>query len=316
MRAWRNWLKSMSYALSGLRFSFISQPNMRFHILASILVAVLTLLLPLSIVQILFIVLAVCFVMICELINTSIEAAIDLTNPGFHPLAKIAKDVAAAAVLVSAFFAVITGGMIYIPIVLTFVREGFQLESSMSVEAAIAATALIVLALQASFGRMRKGYTEYQEELSAVEALAGGIADLPVEERQVLDQAIKAREQAYVPYSKFPVGSAVMSDDGAVYTGCNIENAAYGSTNCAERTALFTAIASGAGPGTFRVLAVVGDTEGPLTPCGACRQVLIELCDPGMPVITANLKGQVARTTVDKLLPGAFSRQVLNREGE
>ncbi|RKN86954.1 cytidine deaminase [Paenibacillus ginsengarvi] len=122
----------------------------------------------------------------------------------------------------------------------------------------------------------------------------------------LIRHALIARERAYAPYSRFRVGSALLDKQGNVHYGCNVENAAYGPTNCAERTALFRAIADGQAPGSFVALAVAGDTEGPISPCGVCRQVMFELCAPGMPVYLTNLNGDVAETTVSSLLPGAF----------
>ena len=118
-------------------------------------------------------------------------------------------------------------------------------------------------------------------------------------------QAKLARERAYAPYSKFKVGAALLTKRGKIYLGCNIENAAYGLSNCAERTALFKAYS--AGEKDFAMLAIVAATERPVPPCGACRQVLWELCFPEMPVILTNLKGDIRETTVQELLPGAFS---------
>lgn len=123
----------------------------------------------------------------------------------------------------------------------------------------------------------------------------------------LLQEAIKARATAYIPYSGFGVGAALLDRDGHVHHGCNIENAAYGPTNCAERTAIFRAIADGHEPGSFKAIAVVADTEGPVSPCGVCRQVMLELCGPEMPVILSNLKGDVRETTVGELLPFYFS---------
>ncbi|AOZ91718.1 cytidine deaminase [Paenibacillus crassostreae] len=122
----------------------------------------------------------------------------------------------------------------------------------------------------------------------------------------LLKEAIKAREKAYIPYSHFGVGAALLDSEGKVHHGCNIENAAYGPTNCAERTAMFRAIADGHQARSFKAMAVVGDTGGPIAPCGVCRQVMIELCDPDMLVILGNLKGDVLETTVSELLPGYF----------
>ncbi|WP_373319008.1 MULTISPECIES: cytidine deaminase [Paenibacillus] len=123
---------------------------------------------------------------------------------------------------------------------------------------------------------------------------------------QLMQEAIKARTKAYTPYSHFGVGAALLDAEGHIHHGCNVENAAYGPTNCAERTALFRAVADGHQPGSFQAIAVVGDTEGPISPCGVCRQVLVELCAPDMKVIMGNLKGDIQETTVRDLLPGAF----------
>ena len=120
----------------------------------------------------------------------------------------------------------------------------------------------------------------------------------------LLEAAREARKRAYAPYSRFPVGAALLAGNGAVYAGCNIENASYGLCNCAERTALFKAVSEGVRE--FRALAVVADTEGPVSPCGACRQVMFELCPEDMPVLLANLAGERLETTVGELLPHGF----------
>lgn len=122
----------------------------------------------------------------------------------------------------------------------------------------------------------------------------------------LLNLARQARENAYAPYSRFLVGAALVTRDGRHFTGCNVENASYGLCNCAERTALFSAVAAGCQPGDFAALAVIGDTAGPISPCGACRQVMAELCDDTMPVWLGNLAGAVQETTVATLLPGSF----------
>jgi len=127
---------------------------------------------------------------------------------------------------------------------------------------------------------------------------------------QLILEAKAAREKAYVPYSKFKVGAALLSENGTVYHGCNIENAAYSMANCAERTALFKAVSDG--DTKFTKLVVVADTEGPVSPCGACRQVISELCPKDMEIVLTNLKGNVQSVTVADLLPGAFSPEDLN----
>jgi len=121
----------------------------------------------------------------------------------------------------------------------------------------------------------------------------------------LLEASKTARETAYVPYSKFPVGAALLTKEGEVILGCNIENASFGLTNCAERTAIFKAVSEG--KKEFAAIAISGDTEGPISPCGACRQVIAEFCAPDMPVYLTNLKGNVSETTVAELLPGAFT---------
>lgn len=122
----------------------------------------------------------------------------------------------------------------------------------------------------------------------------------------LLRDARDAREHAYAPYSHFAVGAVVLTRDGRRFAGCNVENASYGLCNCAERTALFAAIAAGCAPGDFAALAVTADTPAPVMPCGACRQVIAELCDADMPVWLGNIAGDVQETRVAALLPGAF----------
>lgn len=114
-------------------------------------------------------------------------------------------------------------------------------------------------------------------------------------------------EMAYVPYSKFPVGAALLTKDGKIFSGCNIENASFSLTNCAERTAIFKAVSEGVRD--FEKLIVTANTTGPVSPCGACRQVIAEFCEPGMPVILTNKTGDVFETTVAELLPGAFTEK-------
>lgn len=126
-----------------------------------------------------------------------------------------------------------------------------------------------------------------------------------------MQAAEEAMKRAYVPYSKFRVGAALLDAEGNVHYGCNVENAAYSPSNCAERTALFRAIADGHAAGSFKAIAVIGDTPDPITPCGVCRQVISELCAPDMPVIMGNLKGDMRVSTVSELLPGAFSPREL-----
>jgi cytidine deaminase len=123
---------------------------------------------------------------------------------------------------------------------------------------------------------------------------------------ELLTLARSARDRAYAPYSHFLVGAALLTRDGRTFSGCNVENASYGLCNCAERTALFSAIAAGCQPGDFVAMAVIGDCPAPIAPCGACRQVMSELCDGDIPVLLANLHGETQQTSVAELLPGSF----------
>ena len=121
--------------------------------------------------------------------------------------------------------------------------------------------------------------------------------------QKLIDRAIVARDKTYSPYSHFGVGAALLCEDGTIYEGCNIENASYGLTNCAERTAIFKAVSEG--QTKFKALAVVADTEGPCAPCGACRQVMGEFNIPI--IIMGNLKGDIEVVSTEALLPFSFS---------
>ncbi len=121
---------------------------------------------------------------------------------------------------------------------------------------------------------------------------------------EMIKQATVMLDQAYVPYSHFPVGAAILTREGKIFAGCNIENASYGLSNCAERTAIFKAISSGYRQ--FDYLVVIGQTDQPITPCGACRQVISEFCQPDMPVLMVNSKGDWVSQTIGQLLPDNF----------
>lgn len=138
---------------------------------------------------------------------------------------------------------------------------------------------------------------------------AGDTADLHTQEDAVklLNIAREARLKAYVPYSRFAVGAAIQFTDGRIVTGANIENVSYGLTNCAERTAVFSGLATRDNEAVkISAVAVVADSPDPVSPCGACRQVLAEFSNPETPVYLGNLQGAVHSTTVSQLLPMAF----------
>lgn len=121
--------------------------------------------------------------------------------------------------------------------------------------------------------------------------------------------AIEALDKAYVPYSHFPVGACLVTESGKIYQGINIENASFGLTNCAERTAFFIAVSEG--ERSFTHLVVAGHTPDPISPCGACRQVMAEFCAPDMPVTLVGDNGVTKATTVRELLPYAFTEKDL-----
>jgi cytidine deaminase len=133
---------------------------------------------------------------------------------------------------------------------------------------------------------------------------------MPLDAHALVRVALQARDKAYAPYSRFLVGAALLTKDGRVFAGCNVENASYGLCNCAERTAFFAAVAAGCKPGDFSQLAVVADSDAPVSPCGACRQVMLELSGPQLVVIQANLRGDIQQSTAGELLPGAFTLDV------
>ena len=124
---------------------------------------------------------------------------------------------------------------------------------------------------------------------------------------ELLAIARKAREQAYCPFSRFPVGAALLTSDGEIFAGCNVENLSFGLTVCAERTALCSAVA--AGKRQFSGMVVVTDTPEPATPCGACRQALYEF-SPNLWLVTANLQGQQRVYRLSELLPDAFQTKI------
>jgi cytidine deaminase len=130
---------------------------------------------------------------------------------------------------------------------------------------------------------------------------------IPINE--LIDIAREAREYARAPYSSFKVGAAVECADGRTFTGCNIENSSYGSTLCAEQVALAKAVSEGA-RGFIRI-AVIADTDRPIPPCGACRQVIFELCGREMEVVMAKLDGQFELRKARELLPAPFDQTFL-----
>ena len=122
---------------------------------------------------------------------------------------------------------------------------------------------------------------------------------------ELIDLAIETSKKAYVPYSHFPVGAVLVAKDASIYTGVNIENASYSLTNCGERTAIFKAVSEG--KREFSELIVYGQTEKPISPCGACRQVMAEFFEKDLKVTLVAKDKSTVEMTVGELLPYSFT---------
>ncbi|MBM6760041.1 cytidine deaminase [Megamonas hypermegale] len=127
----------------------------------------------------------------------------------------------------------------------------------------------------------------------------------------LLEKAYEGRKNAYAPYSKFKVGAAVLMENGKIYTGCNIENASYGATNCAERTAIFKAISEG--NRKICAIAIVGADDEYTYPCGICRQVIAEFADENTEIILGKKSLEYIVKTLAEILPGAFTKEALQK---
>ncbi|CYV72231.1 cytidine deaminase [Streptococcus suis] len=121
----------------------------------------------------------------------------------------------------------------------------------------------------------------------------------------LIELAVKNSQKAYVPYSKFPVSAVLVANTGEIFTGVNIENASFGLTNCAERTAIFKAISEGVKD--FSEIIIYGETEKPISPCGACRQVMAEFFDKDLKVTLVAKDKSTVEMTVGELLPYSFT---------
>ncbi len=128
-------------------------------------------------------------------------------------------------------------------------------------------------------------------------------------EKQLAELAVEAKKKAIPTYSHFHVGAALLTDDEKIILGANIENASYGLTICAERTAVFKALLDG--ERKFKAIAIAGDSEDYLPPCGACRQILMEFCGPELDVIMVNQKGETKTMKMKELLPLSFNQEFL-----
>lgn len=124
--------------------------------------------------------------------------------------------------------------------------------------------------------------------------------------QKLMEKARDTLQYSYSPYSNFPVGCALVTEDDQVFTGVNIENVSFGVTNCAERSAIYTAVSQGYRPGFVKAIAVAGETEAFLPPCSICRQVLVEFCGSETPVYLTRQDGEIFTTSVGELVPFAF----------
>lgn len=127
----------------------------------------------------------------------------------------------------------------------------------------------------------------------------------------LLQIAHKAKINSYSPYSKFRVGAVLVTDEGNMYTGVNVENSSYGLTNCAERTAVFKAVTEG--ERNFKTIVLVSDAEDFIPPCGACRQVLMEVCGKDLEVVMSNSENEIRILKLEELLPLSFNKEFLDK---
>lgn len=133
-----------------------------------------------------------------------------------------------------------------------------------------------------------------------------------MDDKELVKLAQEAKENAYAPYSGFRVGAALLTGNGKVFTGVNVENASFGATNCAERTAVFKAVSEG--ERNIKAIAVASDSDDFVFPCGICRQVIAEFCDKDTRIICSRKNGEYKVYTPDELLPNAFTK--INTGGE
>ena len=130
--------------------------------------------------------------------------------------------------------------------------------------------------------------------------------------KEIVKKALEAREKAYCPYSNFKVGAAVLFEDGNIYTGCNVENASFGATNCAERTAIFKGVSEG--NKIIKEMALIGDTKNFTYPCGICRQVISEFAESGsIKIYIVKNENEVLEKTLDEIMPGTFTKKDLDK---
>ena len=128
---------------------------------------------------------------------------------------------------------------------------------------------------------------------------------------ELLQIANKAKSNSYSPYSKFRVGAVLVSSEGNLYSGVNVENSSYGLTTCAERNAVFKAVSEG--EKSFKTIVLASDAEDFIPPCGACRQVMMEICGPDLEVVMSNSENEIRILKLKELLPLSFNKEYLNK---
>lgn len=130
--------------------------------------------------------------------------------------------------------------------------------------------------------------------------------------RTLISKAFEGRKNSYSPYSKFKVGAAIITEDGTIYNGCNIENASYGATNCAERTAIYKAVSEG--HKIIKSIAIVGLENDYTYPCGICRQVIAEFASEDIDIVLGKNENEYIVKKLNEILPGAFTKKDLEKQ--
>jgi cytidine deaminase len=287
----RNLKESFYNAVSGIIYAIKNERNMKIHIVASVIVLILSIYYKLSRIEFLIVCLTIAIVFVSELFNTAVEVLVDIITNLYHPKAKIIKDAAAGAVLFSAIISLITGYFIFYDRIISDIKKEVAKTGQFSTYIIIIVLAVIVLLLLLLLlFKKRKIYFNRGRE--------------SMDDRILVEAACEAKKNAYAPYSKFRVGAAVLTDDGSLYTGVNIENVSYGATVCAERTAIFKAVSEGSGK--VCAIAIASDSEDYIFPCGICRQVIFEFGDRFTKIICSRKNGEYRTFTAEELFPHAF----------
>jgi homotetrameric cytidine deaminase len=326
-------IESFNFAFEGVIHVLRTQRNMRIHFAVAAAVLIAAVAVGVERIELMALLIAISFVLIAEMINSALEAGIDVATTSFDPLAKLAKDIAAGAVLIATVNAVAVGYLVFSEKVVNHSsRLVVRLRDAPSELTLIALvlTIILVLATKAYTGRgtpLRRRLTPLVPDhlLDLPDGPARGAdpgrvgralvsrGDLRRRARRargpchvpgvrmsadLYERAVAIAERAYAPYSNFFVGAAVRARDGRIFEGVNVENAAYPLGICAERTAIGYAVVEGCGPGDLEEIAITA------APCGGCRQWLYEFRLER--VTFKNAAGEVVTRTPTELLPETF----------